>query len=204
MRKFELGKINEKPGGLFSWFSSAEAKSPTKEYGFLLPANVFQAHLHQERARADRSGSSFVVMTFGIEMSGKYDALEQQAREILAECVFNVFRLCDTKGWYEKKSEPVAVILPDTTANETAAPLARTEDMFARLAKQRLRNHGDTARGPRLVCCIYNYPPPSNSEAPSRDYDNVNIRFRLNTIECDETEKTAMAAGEIANGDQRG
>lgn len=203
MRKFERSKTNEKPGGLFSWFSSPEAQPSRNGSGYLLPANVFQAHLFQERARADRSGSSFVVMTFGIETSQKNKALDHQAHEILAECVFNVFRLCDTKGWYEKKSEPVGVILPDTKANETAAPLARTEDLFAQLSHRRMRSQNGATRGPRLVCSIYSYPTQASFERPSLDNGNVDLRFKLNTIDCDALEELALDGVDTVKGDRR-
>jgi len=140
--------------GLFAWFTSRDTRSKCKE-GSFLPADVFEAQLNQERARADRSGSSFVVLTFELELDELNVSLSDPAERLLADTLLGELRLCDTKGWHMNGTTSVAAILPDTNEFESYTPVRRTESLF----QERFKNaFPGVTESPQLRCGIHAYP----------------------------------------------
>jgi len=155
--------------GLFAWFTSRDTQSTSKECAFL-PADVFEAQLNQERARADRSGSSFVVLTFELELDESNRSLTEGAERLLADTLSGELRLCDTKGWHVNGSTSVAAILPDTNEFESYTPVRRTESEF----QERFKNaFPGVTESPMLRCGIHAYPSEGSwgRKAP-RDIDS--------------------------------
>jgi hypothetical protein len=140
--------------GLFAWFTSRDTRSKSKE-GSFLPADVFEAQLNQERARADRSGSSFVVLTFELELNDANAALTTGAERLLADTLLGQLRLCDTKGWHVNGATSVAAILPDTNEFESYTPVRRTESLFQERFKTAFPGATEL---PQLRCGIHAYP----------------------------------------------
>jgi hypothetical protein len=151
---------------LFSWFSRKETATTARAESTFLSAPVFQAHLNRERARSDRNGSTFVVLTMDVEGGREHAGIINESRHMLACCVDEVFRLCDTKGWHEQSGNQVAVIMPDADDRDTASPIRRTEDLFS---KRFLAKYASLEAPPRLHCRVHNYPNKPEVSDDERD-----------------------------------
>lgn len=161
-------KKKNAPRGLFAWFTSRDTRSTSKE-GTFLPADVFEAQLNQERARADRSGSSFVVLTFELELDDANRAVTQGAERLLADTLTGELRMCDTKGWHVNGSTSVAAILPDTSEYESYTPVRRTESVFQEQFKNAFPG---VKAAPQLRCGIHAYPSDGSwGRKATRDVD---------------------------------
>jgi hypothetical protein len=140
--------------GLFAWFTARDKRNASTE-GAFLPADIFEAQLNRERARADRSGSTFVVLTFKVEMDEKDRALTEGAERLLADTLTGELRLCDTKGWHENGTTSVAAILPNTSEHESYTPMRRAETVFRERFKHAFPGVAET---PQLQCGVHAYP----------------------------------------------
>lgn len=156
-------------------FAQQEPSAAGSAKTVLLSAELFQAQLHRERARADRTGSEFVVLTFDVEYGAQLREVETPLRNTLAESVSQVFRLCDTKGWHIKNGGTVGVIMPETTEQEAVEPLRRTERAFARLFKRRFA--GEKVP-PRLVCMMHSYPASPNDDHKELNAGELDLSFK--------------------------
>ncbi len=155
--------------GLFAWFTSRDASNTAKE-GTFLPADVFELQLNQERARADRCGSSFVVLTFKLELDEANASLTQGAERLLADTLSGELRLCDTKGWHVNGTTSVAAILPDTSEYESYTPVRRAESTFQERFKSAFPG---VKEAPQLHCGIHAYPSEGSwGRRATRDVDN--------------------------------
>jgi len=186
-----MKKNDTKSRGLFAWFTSRDKRSVSKE-GTFLPAEIFEAQLNQERARADRAGSSFVVLTFTVELDDAHIALTEGAERLLADTLAGELRMCDTKGWHKNGTTSVAAILPNTSEYESYTPMRRTETLF----RERFRNAFPSVdEAPRIRCGVHAYPSEGSwGRRNVRDIDQPVTLKRDVFMETDAVEEVAIAA----------
>ncbi len=188
----ENGRMNKKTDtasrGLFAWFTSRDSASASAE-GTFLPADVFEMQLNQERARADRSGSSFVVLTFDLELEDSNASTLEGAKRLLADTLSGELRMCDTKGWHENGTTSVAAILPDTSEYESYTPVRRAESLFQERFKNAFPGVPDA---PQLHCGIHAYP--SEGSWGRKNTREVDAPIRLDKDVFTETPVVALPA----------
>jgi len=179
--------------GLFAWFTSRDKRNASNE-GSFLPADIFEAQLNRERARADRTGSSFVVLTFEVELDDSNRALTEGAERLLADTLTGELRLCDTKGWHVNGATSVAAILPDTSEHESHTPMRRAESIF----RERFKNaFPGVDQAPQIRCGVHAYPSEGSwGRRAGRDVD-VPVKF---TTEVFEESDTVIVAATNGNG----
>lgn len=123
----------------------------------LLSPEAFDEHLLKERARSDRNGSVFCLLTVDIPLP-RNTAAYQKAAWVLASVLHDRTRIIDTKGWF---GDRVAVILPNTAPVHIGKIWNNIQEIFAaRMGAQ--TNHG--ANPPDIAYEVYTYPSDGKSK----------------------------------------
>lgn len=188
----EMNKKGTASRGLFAWFTSRDKRNAPTE-GAFLPAEIFEAQLNRERARADRSGSTFVVLTFKVELDQADRALTEGAERLLADTLTGELRLCDTKGWHANGTTSVAAILPNTSEFESYTPMRRAETAFRERFKRAFPGVSDA---PQLQCGVHAYPSEGSwGRRGARDVD-VPVKIAKEVF----SEREAVVATANGNG----
>jgi len=151
------------------WLPRRGEKTEPPSVKGLLSQGEFEEHLLRERARADRTGLPFVVLSFGLAEGWGHRKPPQQMRTLLAMAINECFRLSDTKGWSGKNEGQVTVLLPDTSREAAMKPVGRAEELFQ---AQLQRAFSPDVGAPDITCDVYAYPSDSwVDQASGRDAD---------------------------------
>lgn len=143
--------------GVFSFFQkwqSQDAEADEARPEGLLSSVRFEEQLLLERARADRAGASFSLLTFRIDALQAPDA-NAVAERVLAHVLVKQSRVIDTKGFYR---ESLALIMPYTPSAKAEVVWAKIQDSYKRRVVAEL---GGRLPAPEVQCEVYAYP---NSE----------------------------------------
>ncbi len=120
----------------------------------LLSESSFEEELFKERARSDRGGGTFCMMTIDISLPRGSTAY-QQAVWVLASVLHDRTRITDTRGWFRDR---VAVILPYSSPGH----VERIWNDILRLFQKRMPPlEADAPVGIHLTHEIYVYPTES-------------------------------------------
>jgi len=126
-----------------------------------LPPEEFLERLQQERLRADRTGSHFTLILFGISAKGLPEEACRRLVVQLATVIRDRIRRSDVKGFHIGPGVRVGVLLPNTRFENALILVQAIEERFA--------NHVMDTRGmpgreaPELLCDIYAYPERKES-----------------------------------------
>ena len=139
---------------LYSFFQKKSFQDSTLDLGApegFLPSEQFEAQLLIERARADRAGSRFCMLTLRIDAA--IDANEYVVAErVLAHVLVKSSRNIDTKGAFRGG---LAIIMPYTPSDKAELVSRKIQDSYKRRVMADL---GEAKAVPELRCEIYAYP----------------------------------------------
>lgn len=138
-----------------SWFLRHQERHVPRVAGMLGPED-FEHRLLRERARSDRTGSHFALVTFNLpsrdEGEHRNDVMDRLARTIASR-----IRLSDVAGWYGT-GDRIGMILPGTTKVGAAHLVQQIESaLHAGLAGK--ARAGGVALA--LECKVFTYPSAS-------------------------------------------
>lgn len=156
-----MSQTSERPGGFFSGLRgiiSPKAKPQPVEKERLLPSETFDEYLTKERARADRGGNSFVLLTVDVCAARDSEAYEA-AVGVVSTLLEERTRVIDIKGWF---SQRIGLILPLTTAEQAQIVWTHLEEAYKRKMTQ--SGYKDTVP---LKSEIYTYPSDGKHHALS-------------------------------------
>lgn len=135
------------------WQSQEAEPGDGRPEGLLSPVR-FEEQLLLERARADRAGASFSLLTFQILASEDAEA-NGVAERVLAHVLAKQSRVIDTKGFYR---DNLALIMPYTPSSKAEVVWSKIQDSYKRRVVAEL---GGRLPAPDVQCEVYAYP---NSE----------------------------------------
>lgn len=124
----------------------------------LLARERFEEQLLIERARADRAGASFSLLTFRVAATPDLEAREVAGR-VLAHVLLKRTRTIDTKGVY---GEGLALIMPYTPSSKVDTVWDNVNDSYKRRVVAEL---GGRLPAPALACEVYAYPSNERTRA---------------------------------------
>lgn len=124
----------------------------------MLSRDRFEEQLLIERARADRAGASFSLLTFRVAAVADAEA-RQVARRVLAHVLMKRTRTIDTKGIY---GEGLALIMPYTPSSKVDTVWDNVNDSYKRRVVAEL---GGRLPVPELACEVYAYPSNERTRA---------------------------------------
>jgi hypothetical protein len=128
----------------------------------ILNSDEFEERIQQERARVDRTGASFTLLSFTVlDSDGKPDGVNGQLN-LLASVINERTRLSDVTGIHQNGHKRVAVLLPDTPYVKAFNLVNSIEENFTRKASDaKFRKN----KAPELMCEVYSYPNEMTKEA---------------------------------------
>lgn len=130
-------------------FLSALKIHPGLQTTDVLSPQAFQTVLTTERARSDRSGWPFTLVSIKVLNGEQIDPVSKMLLEVVQERT----RQIDYKGWY---GGDLALILPYTHTDSANDLLNAIEERYAR----RVRKQGAALGAPpELEFTVYCYPP---------------------------------------------
>lgn len=185
------------PAALFSRFAPRVKKDAGADQE-LLPSKLLDVLLRQERARADRSGTTFVVISFDVEIKSRHQDLRPKTMQVLADCVSSCLRLSDVKGWLHDDGEVVAAILPGTTKEKSYIPVRRMEHLFFQKLDMKPFGRDDL---PKLQCRVYTYPGEGGWGRTAAGNGNG---FSKAPFELKPLEETLVASAPVAGANGNG
>jgi len=122
-----------------------------REIEMLLSPQQFEETLMKERARADRGGQPFALLTFDINLP--HDREEyMQAVWFLASLLNARTRITDTKGWF---GDRVGLLCPDTPIANVSIICDLIEENFNKHLREEMGSDGDA---PQITYQVYAYP----------------------------------------------
>jgi hypothetical protein len=124
----------------------------------LLTRERFEEQLLIERARADRAGASFSLLTFRVASATDPEARETAGR-VLAHVLLKRTRTIDTKGIY---GEGLGLIMPYTPSSKVDKVWENVSDSYKRRVVAEL---GGRLPVPELACEVYAYPSNERTRA---------------------------------------
>jgi hypothetical protein len=129
----------------------------------LLTESQFKRQLFRERARADRSDSSLLVLTVSLQANGSGRRKLERLTDMLSGVVCKRVRMMDIVGLYGGK---IGIILPDTPRNAAQALVNDIERTFHKRIRQQMPSEPDL---PEILCHVYHFSSePCNVESIGR------------------------------------
>jgi hypothetical protein len=144
----------------------------------LLPLSYFQDSLIKERARADRSSTTFSLVVFTAEGKGSEGAVGRLF-DALAESLAYRTRICDSKGWY---NNGIGLILPNTPPElvpDIVFPV------LERVRERTLSEEDQTTEIPRLRYDFYAYPSKNQARMRQQPVAHKESHVRSQAEECE-------------------
>ena len=116
---------------LFRWLGLAGDDGRIPAVAGLLPPEEFLERLQQERLRADRTGSHFTLILFGISAKGLPEEACRRLVVQLATVIRDRIRRSDVKGFHIGPGVRVGVLLPNTRFENALILVQAIEERFA-------------------------------------------------------------------------
>lgn len=143
--------------------SSAETDESDAAIEPILDPRLFEYELYRQRARADRTDSGFVFLSFGVSDAGTNGREHNHLATSIAHQVRRRARLSDVVGWDGKQGGRVGVILPCADPNAVHGFISDVEEAFKTTEGHRGKSLPD------LACDIFAYPSTGKIEGIALD-----------------------------------
>jgi len=129
---------------------------PAAQVEGLLTAEAFELELAKERARIDRGGSSFCLLTISVDIPAETPEYYQAVWDLSAILAERT-RIIDSKGWFRGK---VGVILPITKSAHIPNIWRHIDESFKK--RSRFVKGGSA---PKLSYEVFTYPSDGKQAA---------------------------------------
>lgn len=121
----------------------------------LLSSTDFERALLRERARSDRTGSTFLLLALKVDPSVTQWERDEPTIHTLAQVVRQRCRISDVAGWYRAENPQIGLILPATPVHAAHSLVQAIETIFR--ARTRRRTPPDRPL-PEIACEVFEYP----------------------------------------------